>query len=85
MSSRRFFSVMNDHLPFFLIPMVWESVTGQPKELTYLNKRFLEIEAGTLKSAKEYRQRNHHCRAGSFVFGKLNSTFYLRGGIRPSA
>jgi hypothetical protein len=51
------------------------------KRIDYLNKRFLEIEAGTLKHPKEYKLSNTYTRGGSFVFGKLNSTFYMRGGI----
>lgn len=50
------------------------------KRLDYLNKRLIEIDAGTLKNAKEYRQRTIY-QGGSFVFGKLNSTFFLRGGL----
>jgi hypothetical protein len=51
------------------------------KRIDYLNKRLLEIEAGTLKHPKEYKLSNPYTQGGSFVFGKLNSTFYLRGGI----
>lgn len=51
------------------------------KRINYLNKRFLEFEAGTLKSLKEYRQRTLFAQGGSFVFGKLNSTFYFRGSF----
>jgi hypothetical protein len=51
------------------------------KRIDFLNKRLLEIEAGTLKHPKEYRQPNLYNQGGSFVFGKLNSTFFLRGGI----
>ena len=52
------------------------------KRINYLNKRFLEIEAGTIKHPKEYRLSNPYSQSsGSFVFGKLNSTFFLRGGI----
>lgn len=50
------------------------------KRVDYLNKRFIEFEAGTLKSPKEYRQRNL-VEGGSYVFGKQNSTFYLRGEV----
>lgn len=50
------------------------------KRVDYLNKRFFEIEAGTLKHPKEYRLSNPYFQAtGSFVFGKLNSVFYFRG------
>jgi hypothetical protein len=50
------------------------------KRIDYLNKRLFEIEAGTLKHPKEFKQSTLY-NQGSFVFGKLNSTFYLRGGI----
>jgi hypothetical protein len=51
------------------------------KRIDYLNKRILEIEAGTLKHPKEYKLSNPYTQSGTYVFGKLNSTFYLRGGI----
>ncbi|MEI6050343.1 MAG: hypothetical protein WCS03_15690 [Bacteroidota bacterium] len=51
------------------------------KRINFLNKRLLEIEAGTLKHPKEYRQPNRYNQGGSFVFGKINSTFFIRGGI----
>jgi hypothetical protein len=51
------------------------------KRIDYLNKRFLEFELGTLKHPKEYKQSTLYDQGGSFIFGKLNSTFYLRGGI----
>ena len=52
------------------------------KRLDFLNKRLLEIEAGTLKHPKEYIGSNPNIQGGgSFVFGKLNSLFYLRGSI----
>ena len=51
------------------------------KRIDFLNKRLLEIEAGSLKHPKEYRLSNPYTTGGSFVFGKLNSTFYLRAGI----
>jgi len=51
------------------------------KRIDYLNKRYFEIEAGTLKHPKEYRQSSYYNQAGSFVFGKLNAPFYLRGSI----
>ncbi|HLN22306.1 MAG TPA: hypothetical protein VK213_14530 [Bacteroidales bacterium] len=50
------------------------------KRIDYLNKRLIEIDAGTLRSAKEYRQRHPYSQSGAFVFGKLNSAFYLRAG-----
>jgi hypothetical protein len=51
------------------------------KRIDYLNKRLIEIEAGTLKHPKEYKLSNPYIQGGTFVFGKLNSTIYLRGGI----
>jgi hypothetical protein len=53
----------------------------EAKRIDYRNKRLLEIDAGTLKHPKEYKQSSSYTQAGSFVFGKLNSTFYLRAGI----
>lgn len=50
------------------------------KRINFLNKHFMEFEAGTLKSSKEYRQRNL-IEGGSYVFGKQNSTIYLRGEV----
>jgi hypothetical protein len=51
------------------------------KRVDFFNKRLWEIDAGTLKHPKEYRQPNLYSQGGSFIFGKLNSTFFLRGGI----
>jgi hypothetical protein len=54
----------------------------EAKRNDYLNKRFFEIEAGTLKHPREYKTSNPYYQTpGSFVFGKLNSVFYLRGSI----
>jgi hypothetical protein len=50
------------------------------KRIDYLNKRLIEIEAGSLRHPKEYKLSNPYTQ-GTFVFGKLNSTFYLRGGL----
>jgi hypothetical protein len=49
--------------------------------IDYLNKRFFEIEGGTLKHPKEYKQPTMYNQGGSYKYGKLNSPFYLRGGI----
>jgi hypothetical protein len=49
--------------------------------IDYRNKRILEIEGGSLKHPKEYKISNPYTTGSSFVFGKLNSAFYLRGGI----
>ncbi len=51
------------------------------KRIDYRNKRLFEIDFGTLKHPKEYKISNPYTTGGNFVFGKLNSTFYLRGGI----
>jgi hypothetical protein len=53
----------------------------EARRIDYRNKRLLEIDAGTLKNSKEYRQPSQYYQGGSYIFGKLNSTFYLRGGI----
>lgn len=50
------------------------------KRIDYLNKRLIEVDAGILKSLKEYRQRVAFNQGGTYVFGKLNSTFFLRAG-----
>jgi hypothetical protein len=51
------------------------------KRIDFRNKKLFEIEGGTLKHPKEYKISNPYTTGGNFVFGKLNSTFYLRGGI----
>jgi hypothetical protein len=52
------------------------------KRIDFLNKRLLEIDAGTLKHPKEYKLSNPYTQStGTFVFGKLNCVIYLRGGI----
>lgn len=51
------------------------------KRIDYLNKRLIEIDAGILRSPKEYRQRNLYSQGGSYTFGKMSQAFYLRGGI----
>lgn len=51
------------------------------KRLDFRNKRIIEIEGGTLKHQKEYKTSNPYTTGGNFVFGKLNSTFYLRAGF----
>lgn len=51
------------------------------KRIDYRNKKIFEIDFGTLKHPKEYKISNPFTTGGNFVFGKLNSTFYLRGGI----
>jgi hypothetical protein len=51
------------------------------KRIDFRNKKLFEIDWGTLKHPKEYKISNPFTTGGNFVFGKLNSTFYLRGGI----
>jgi hypothetical protein len=52
------------------------------KRIDFLNKKILEIELSTLKNPKEIKLSNPYYQSpGSFVFGKLNSTLLLRGGI----
>src|SRR5512133_81495 len=51
------------------------------RRIDYLNKRIWEVEAATLKHPKEYKLSNPYYQGGNFIFGKLNSTFYIRGGI----
>jgi hypothetical protein len=50
------------------------------KRIDFRNKKLFEIEGGVLKHPKEYKISNPYTTGGNFVFGKLNSTFYLRGG-----
>ncbi len=51
------------------------------KRIDYLNKRFFEFDAASLTHPKEYKLSNPYIQGGRFVFGKLNSTFYFRGGF----
>ena len=51
------------------------------KRIDFLNKRLFEIEAATLKHPKEYKLSNPYYQGGSYVFGKLNTVFYVRTGI----
>jgi len=54
----------------------------EAKRKNYLKKSLLEIDLGTLKHPKEYRVSNPYTTGtGTFVFGKLNSVYFLRGGI----
>jgi hypothetical protein len=51
------------------------------KRIDYLNKKIFDIDFGTLKDSKEVRLSNPYYQTpGSFVFGKVNSVFYLRAG-----
>ncbi len=52
----------------------------EAKRIDYLNKRFFEIELGNLKHPREYRESNPvYQTPGTFIYGKLNTVFYLRG------
>jgi hypothetical protein len=53
----------------------------EAKRIDYRNKRLLEIDGGTLKNPKEYKQQSVYTQGGSYIFGKLNSTFYIRAGL----
>lgn len=52
------------------------------RRIDYLNKRYYEFEIGNLKSPREYRETNPiYQTPGTFIYGKLNTVFYLRGSI----
>jgi hypothetical protein len=52
------------------------------RRIDYLNKKLFEIDLGTLKHPKEIKVSNPvYQTPGSFVFGKLNSVIFIRGGI----
>lgn len=52
------------------------------KRLDYLNKRLIEFDLGTLRHPKEVKLSNPYYQTpGTFVFGKINSVFFIRGGI----
>jgi len=52
------------------------------KRINFLNKQLIEFEAGTLKHPKEYKLSNPYTQTtGTFVFGKLNTVVFIRGGI----
>ena len=53
------------------------------KRVDFLNKRFFEIDLGNLKHSKEHRYtyNNYGGGSGSFISGKLNAVYFLRGGI----
>jgi hypothetical protein len=50
------------------------------KRIDFRNKNLYEIDAGTLKLVKEYRQTSVWTQS-SYIFGKLNSTIFIRGGL----
>ena len=52
------------------------------KRIDYLNKKYFEIELGSLKHPKEFKVSNTYYQTpGTFVFGKLNTVIYIRGSI----
>jgi hypothetical protein len=51
------------------------------KRIDFRNKNLLEIDAGTLKLTKEYKQASQNLQGSSYVFGKLNTTIFIRGGL----
>jgi hypothetical protein len=51
------------------------------KRIDFRNKNLYEIDAGSLRNIKEYRQESVNVQGSSFIFGKVNTTFFLRGGI----
>jgi len=53
----------------------------EAKRIDYRNKTLIEFDAGTLKNSKEYKQPSQWSQGGSYIYGKLNSTFFLRAGI----
>lgn len=50
------------------------------KRIDYLNKRLYEFDFGTIKHPKEHKQASYYDNS-TFIFGKINSSIYLRGGI----
>jgi hypothetical protein len=53
----------------------------EAKRIDYRNKWLLEFDGGTLRNQKEYKQSSPQAQGGSYIYGKLNSTFYLRAGF----
>jgi len=52
------------------------------KRIDFLNKRIYEIDFGIIKHPKEIKLSNpYYQNSKNFVFGKLNSPFFIRGGI----
>jgi hypothetical protein len=52
------------------------------KRIDYLNKRLFEVDLGTFRHPKEVKLSNPYYQTpGTFVFGKLNSVIFIRGGI----
>ncbi|HUS87658.1 MAG TPA: hypothetical protein VMW76_10485 [Bacteroidales bacterium] len=52
------------------------------KRLNFLNKRLFEVDLSIVKHPKEIKLSNPNVQTGgNFIFGKLNSTYFLRGGL----
>jgi hypothetical protein len=51
------------------------------KRINYLNKKLIEFDIGHLVHPKEYRLNSYYQTSGTFVFGKINSVFFIRGGM----
>jgi hypothetical protein len=52
------------------------------KRLDFLNKRILDVDLGTLKNPKEIKLSNPYYQTpGTFVYGKINSVIFIRGGF----
>ncbi len=67
---------------FILHSMGWGLEFRKAKNLTVFNKRFIEFDFTEMKSPKEVRVVNpYFANAKSYIYGKLNSIFLLRGGI----
>jgi len=60
----------------------WGLSYREGKRIDYLNKKIIEFEFATLRHPKEIKLSNPYYQTpGTFVFGKINSVFLLRGGI----
>jgi hypothetical protein len=51
------------------------------KRIDFRNKNLLEIDLSTIKLSKEYKQSSSYLQGSSFIFGKLNTTILIRGGL----
>jgi hypothetical protein len=51
------------------------------KRIDFRNKKLIEIDFGTLRLINEYKQSSVWVQGSSFIFGKTNSAYYLRGGL----
>jgi hypothetical protein len=52
------------------------------RRIDYFNKKILDVDIGTLRHPKEVKLSNPYYQTpGTFVFGKLNSIFFIRAGL----